>query len=43
MGGREGEVERGPGWSWPYYGSDQLLIFPLSVVGWRRRTARRAE
>jgi len=26
MGGREGEVERGPRWSWPYYGSDQLSV-----------------
>jgi hypothetical protein len=31
MGGREGEVERGPGWSWPSYGSDELVICPLSV------------
>jgi hypothetical protein len=31
MGGREGEVERGPRWSWPYYGSNELVIFPLSV------------
>jgi hypothetical protein len=33
MGGREGEVEREPGWSWPYYGSDELAISPLSVEG----------
>jgi hypothetical protein len=26
----------GPGWSWPYYGSDELDISPLSVEkeGW---------
>jgi hypothetical protein len=43
MGGRVGEVERGPGWSWLYYGSDELVISPLSVEGWRRGTAERAE
>jgi hypothetical protein len=32
MGGREGEVGRWPGWSWPYYGRDEVVY--LSPFLW---------